>query len=110
MAALMSSSDDVNMTGICVGMYGFSFSVQFDNFLFLDMTSDFLLKSVYLGITLCYSGSYLIFLFELASSDIAQARKEAAPTPYCQVEVEVQLFHIISSDTMGLGGTARSWG
>ena len=59
--------------------------------LVLDMTSDFLLKFLHLGIMLWYPGSYLNFLFYVASSDTAQIRKEVVSLSYFQVKVNVQM-------------------
>ena len=69
------------------------FSMEFEIFLFLGITSDFLLHLDIFRIMLHNSGSYLNFLFQLASYDVSLTGETEALPHYCQVRVEIQCPH-----------------
>lgn len=67
--------------------------MEFEIFLFLGITSDFLLHLDIFSIMLHNSGSYLNFLFQLASYDVSLTGEAEALPHYCQVRVEIQCPH-----------------
>lgn len=71
---------------------------QFEIFLFLGITSYFLLHLDIFSIILHNSGSYLNVLFQLSSYDVSLTGEMETLPHYCQVRVEIQFPHSISFD------------